>query len=66
MSETTRGLLLGLLCILEFLEFLASPAGLAACLWIGFYMFIKLTFHASLPVAIAVSGLFTSAGFWTL
>ncbi|UBF26486.1 hypothetical protein K9N68_00255 [Kovacikia minuta CCNUW1] len=66
MPETTKGLLLGILFVLEFLEFLTSSEGLIASLWIGIYSFIELTFHTSLTVAIAVSSLFASISFWLL
>ena len=37
MAATTRGILLGLLAVLEFLEFITSPIGLIAAISCGFY-----------------------------
>jgi len=66
MPETAKRLLLGILCVLEFLEFMASPQGLVASLAIGLYGLMEFVFHCGLAMTIAVSGAFTLITSWFL
>ncbi len=66
MSETSRGILLGLVYFLEFLEFLTSPWVMVASLLIGLHRFGAPVIPDGSLGAIATISLPLIVGLWLL